>query len=150
MFARFSKPPASSHGYVVESHDVSIRAQVRSVATLVQVQGRVDTSNRDTVHAHVRRFTYLEEPLVLDLTNTEFRSGTTPLDLVETITRDGDLDCELTVVADPGWHDAMTDCADDVAASVPEALRRITERIRARRDLLAFPTRRRPWRALEN
>lgn len=46
---------------------VQLRAQLRSVATLVEVTGHLSPANRHQVSSHVRRFARVGGPLVLDL-----------------------------------------------------------------------------------
>lgn len=57
-------------GYVVECRGAWVRAQIRSVATIVTVTGCVDGTNVELVGDHVVRFTTLDTPLIVDLHDT--------------------------------------------------------------------------------
>jgi hypothetical protein len=132
-------------GYVIECHGVQIRAQLRSVATLVRVTGRIGPMNRDLVRSELRRFTRLQTPLVFDLLGSHGFDGALLDDLLDAIDNDGDAaGTDLTLVLDPAVSDtAVFDEFDErvgVASSVPEALHSIAERIKARRALVFVAT----------
>jgi hypothetical protein len=121
--------------YVIECHGVQLRAQLRSVATLVQVTGRTSPANRDLVLAHLRRFTMVPGPLVIDMLDRDGFDAELLQDLICTIEQDPDFaDTDVTLVVDPALCETMPSHGRvDVVDSVGEALRDITERINARR-----------------
>jgi hypothetical protein len=117
-------------GPVAECHGVQLRAQLRSVATVVQVTGHLSPANREQVSRHLRRFAVVGGALVLDLlgaggVDDEFLRGLSPI-------------ANLTLVLDPARRDGLAslDSAAVVVGSVGEAMRGITERITDRRVLL--------------
>jgi hypothetical protein len=122
-------------GYVVECHGVQLRAQLRSVATLVQVTGRASAANRELVLAHLRRFTMVRGPLVIDMLDRDGFDAELLQDLICTIEEDPDFaDTDVTLVVDPALRETMPSPGRvDVVDSVGQALRDITERINARR-----------------
>ena len=135
----------TSLGYVIECHGVQLRAQLRSVATLVRVTGRISPANRDMVQAHLARFTLVQGPLVVDLLDGEGFDREVLKDLLRTIRSKGS---HVTLVVAPVMRDAVSAHDDvEVVDSVGEALRGITERINVRRALLmksmAIPSNRR-------
>ncbi|MCV7132380.1 hypothetical protein H7J06_05225 [Mycobacterium hodleri] len=114
---------------MTECHGVQLRAQVRSVAVLVEVTGRLGAANRTLVINQVRRFALVGGALVLDLreaggVDDEFVRGLSPA-------------AELTLVLDPVQRDGLVvDDSVAVAGSWGEAMRRITTRLTARRALV--------------
>jgi hypothetical protein len=129
-------------GSVVECYGVQMRPQLRSVATLVRVTGRIGALNRELVLAHLRRFTRLQGPLVLDLLDSDGFDGALLESLMQTIDDDDEAaGTDLTLVLDPTLFELVA--SDDrvgVAGSVPEALHTIAERIKARRALVFVAT----------
>jgi len=121
---------------------VQLRAQLRSVATLVQVMGRIGPMNRDLVLADLRRFTRLQSPLVLDLLGSDGFDSALLKDLMDAIDDDGDAaGTDLTLVLDPALFDTVaTANRASLVSSVAEALHSIAERIRARHALLFVAT----------
>lgn len=119
-------------GSVTECHGVQLRAQLRSVAVVVQVTGHLGVANRTLVSNHVRRFALVGGALVLDLleaggVDDEFVRGLSPV-------------ADLTLVLDPARRQSPTSDGTWVAGSVGEAIRIITGRLAARRAL-PVPTR---------
>jgi hypothetical protein len=122
-------------GYVIECDGVQIRAQLRSVATLVRVTGCIGPSNVDLVLIHLRRFSRLQGPLVLDLLGADGFDDALLGELIHTVTAGSDVvGAAVTLVVDSALRDTMAPRDGvDVVDSVGEALRDISARIRARR-----------------
>ncbi|PRC51534.1 hypothetical protein C6A85_63590, partial [Mycobacterium sp. ITM-2017-0098] len=59
MINNFQRPQ-DRFGYVIDCRGVQIRAQLRSVATVVKVTGHIGAQNRELIAAHLCRFTRLE------------------------------------------------------------------------------------------
>ena len=115
-------------GPVTECHGVQLRAQLRSLAVLVEVTGCLGDANRTLVTNHVRRFARVGSPLVLDLLETggvddEFLRGLVPV-------------ADLTLVVDPARRESLTSDGTRVVGSVGEAMRIIAGRLNARRALV--------------
>ena len=112
-------------GPVTECHGVQLRAQLRSVAVVVQVTGHLGAANRTLVTNHVRRFALVGGALVLDLreaggVDDAFVRGLSPV-------------ADLSLVLDPAQRDGLADDTVTVVSSVGEAMRGITMRLTARR-----------------
>lgn len=121
-----------ARGPVTECHGVQLRAHLRSVAILVEVTGYLGDANRTLVTHHVHRFALVGDALVLDLrgaggVDDAFTTGLSPI-------------AGLTLVLNPGQRVGLVDDSVAVAASVGDAIRRITKRLTARRAL-PVPTR---------
>ncbi|KQY07989.1 hypothetical protein ASD37_08445 [Mycobacterium sp. Root135] len=118
-------------GSVTECHGVQLRAQLRSVAVVVQVTGHLGAANRTLITNHVRRFTLVGGALVLDLleaggVDDEFVRGLSPV-------------ADLTLVLDPARRASLTSDDIRVTGSVGEAMRIIAGRLTARRALVGLP-----------
>lgn len=125
-------------GHVVECHGVQIRAQLRSVATVVQVTGLVSAANRNAVLEHLSRLSLLETPLILDLLQSH-GFGADLVDGVIRAMRDTEV-ADLTLVVDPALGGSEALGGDvDVAESVAQALAGVAARIKERRAPLFFP-----------
>ena len=127
-----SASPLAARGPVTECHGVQMRAQLRSVAVVVQVTGHLGAANRALVTNHVRRFAVVGGAIVLDLleargVDDEFVRGLSPV-------------ADLTLVLDPARRQSLTSEGTRVVGSVGEAMRIIAERLTARRAL-PVPTR---------
>jgi len=136
MFTSHGQRSPATSGCVVECHGVQIRAQLRSVATLVQLTGRIGPANRDLVSANLRRLTRLQGPLVLDLLSSDGFDAALLQELMRTIEDDRDAaGTELTLVIHTTLREsaASFDERVDVVDSVAAALSSIAERIQARR-----------------
>lgn len=123
-----SAPSLAARGPVTECHGVQLRAQLRSVAVLVEVTGRLGAANRTLVTHHVRRFALVGGALVLDLreaggVDDAFVAGLSPV-------------AELTLVLDPVQRDGLVVDGVAVAGSWGEAMRNIAGRLTARRALV--------------
>ena len=130
--------PLTTLGYVIECQGVHLRAQLRSVATLVRVTGRIDPTNRDLVSAHLRRFTLIQGPLVLDLLDSDGFDAALLRDLIDAIDRNGaSAGTDVTLVVGPALRLALP-ARDgvEVVASVTEGLRGVAERLSVRRAFL--------------
>jgi hypothetical protein len=131
--------PSAAAGYVIECHGVGIRAQLRSVATVVHVTGRINARNRGLVATHLRRFTRLDSPLVLDLLDCR---GFGP-ELLDDMLRTIENDCggaDLTLVINPLLGDARVLSAGvEIVGSVAEALGIIVAQTKQRRAAALLP-----------
>lgn len=117
----------AARGPVTECHGVQLRAQLRSVAVLVEVTGHLGDANRTLVTNHVRRFALVGDALVLDLraaggVDDAFVRGLRPV-------------ADPTLVLDPVQRDGLLNDSVAVVGSVGEAIRGITLRLTARRAL---------------
>jgi hypothetical protein len=120
-------------GYVIECHGAQIRAQLRSVATVVEVTGRLSAYNWEAVVGRLCRFTRLRSPLVLDFLDCQ---GLDPQRL-EQLLHTLESHCEgteLTLVLDPAVGIAGSGTESVIATSVAEALSGISARIKQRRS----------------
>ena len=122
-------------GYVIQCHGVVIRAQLRSLATLVSVTGRCRAQWNDLVMAHLRRFTRMDRPLILDVSSADGAQRGLLRSLVSTAESDCNATgAELVLVAAPEQrHILDLHHRTRSTSSVGEALQRITELIRTRR-----------------
>ena len=57
---------------VIECRGAGVKAQMRSVATVISVTGRLDAGNVEAVLGHLCRFTNLGGPLVVDVTGVHW------------------------------------------------------------------------------
>ena len=125
-------------GYVVECRGAWVRAQIRSVATIITVTGCVDGTNVQLVADHMRRFTTLDTPLIVDLLDTGAGHRNTVDRLVtEFAERCRARSIDWVLVADSGIGPASLADAEPVkyAASVTDALEHFVRVIYARRHL---------------
>jgi hypothetical protein len=130
-----SQQSSTAAGYVTECHGVQIRAQLRSVATVLQVTGLIGAANHDMILDHLRRFTRLQTPLVLDLFGCQGFGA----DLLRALLDEIDAG-DLTLVIDPDLGDAaLLGCGVDVVSSVAQALGGVAARIRERRTSVLIP-----------
>jgi len=118
----------AARGPVTECHGVQLRAQLRSVAVLVEVTGHLGPANRDQVSSHLRRFTLVGGALVLDLLEA---SG-----VDAEFVRDLGTVADLTVVLDPMRRESLASDGLRVVSSVGDAMRGIAGRLTARRALV--------------
>jgi hypothetical protein len=127
--------PRTPLGYVIACHGAVIRAQLSSVATVVSVTGGRTTQWDDVVMAHLRRFTKLDGPLVLDVSGADGAQRALLRNLVSTVEKGCDAaGNQFVLVAEPlqrrtlDFHDRTL-----ITSSVGEALRRIARLTRTRR-----------------
>ncbi|KAA0098941.1 hypothetical protein CIW49_13795 [Mycolicibacterium sp. P1-18] len=125
MLTNDSASALAALGPVTECHGVQLRAQLRSVATLVQVTGQLSDANRDLVSSQLRRFALAGGALVLDLIGA---SGVDD-DFLRTL---GSI-ADLTLVLDPSRHHGLSPDAAAIASSWGDAMRGIV----AHRTILA-------------
>ncbi|MEU0499031.1 hypothetical protein [Mycobacterium sp. NPDC006124] len=128
MFTNDVVTPLAARSPVTECHGVQLRAQLRSVAILVEVTGQLSPANRHQVSTHLRRFALVGDPLVVDLLNT----GGVDDELV------GDLRgvADVTLVVDPARrHRLARHDSVPIVGSVGDAMRIIAGRLAARRTL---------------
>lgn len=119
-------------GYVVECRGAWVRAQIRSVATIVTVTGSLDGINAQLVADHVDRFTTLDTPLIVDLQGASAGARSTVQRLVgQFAERCQDRNIDWVLVADDR---SLPDDESVVhAASVTDALNHVVRVIYARR-----------------
>ena len=123
-------------GYVVECRGAWVRAQIRSVATIITVTGCIDGTNVQLVADHMRRFTTLDTPLVVELHDTRVGHRRTVDRLVEQFgDRCKERDIDWVLVAEDGAP-ALSDPQSVMRApSVADALEHFVRVISARRHL---------------
>lgn len=61
----------STVGYAIECRGATVRTQMRSVALVITVAGRLDGTNTGLVGESMRRFTTLGSPLVADFSGVD-------------------------------------------------------------------------------
>ena len=117
-----------------------IRAYSHHLATVVRIQGKIDTANIERLIERTRRFIMANDPVVLDLSdvNSFANEGLSLLDAVaEGCPAAG---VEWTLVASPAVTAFLQDCDRDdmfpTARSVHEALHHFADVIDMRRQLL--------------
>ena len=124
--------------FVIDCAGAQLHVHARSVATVLRIEGEIDTSNADLVAQAIRRFARLKAPLVLDVSHLEFlgSAGLRALLLLDEEHRQARLHCN--VVSGAALR-RLTGMASDhglpVVDSVPEALQNTHEFIHARRQL---------------
>jgi anti-anti-sigma factor len=117
-----------------------IRAHFRHLATVVRIQGDVDTGNVDRLGERTRRFIMANDPVVLDLSGVKSfaEEGISLLQAVAEGCRSAKI--EWTLVASPAvtalLRDSELDDAFPTARSAQEALHYFAEVIDQRRRLL--------------
>jgi hypothetical protein len=126
---------------VIASRGTTIRAQLRSVAAVIEVSGTLRVDRTEALQTQLRRFVLLNSPLILDLTCVVGASG----ELLQRLLFPIEIDCsvgnvEVFVVVrhDLIDHVELQD-GTEVVGSVGEALRTVVERIRERRNPAFFP-----------
>jgi anti-anti-sigma factor len=117
-----------------------IRAQRRSLATVVTIRGEIDALNVDRISAYIRRFTLGESRVVLDLSdvNQFADAGVWLLYAFDADCRAAEADWSL--VASPAVAQVLSDGGHDVEfaimPSVREVLRDVSDAIASRRRLV--------------
>jgi anti-anti-sigma factor len=126
--------------YVIDCDGARVHVHARSVATVLRLEGQIDTSNADLVGQTIRSFARLRTPLVVDVSQLEFlaSAGLRMLLCLHEEQRRAELHCNVVsgaalrrltrVVADHGLP---------TVDSVPEALRHTHDFIHARRGFLS-------------
>jgi anti-anti-sigma factor len=112
----------------------------RSLATVLRVDGEIDTSNTNRVAQAIRYFARLKTPLILDLSHLDFLSidGFRALLVLNREHQQNRVHC--SVVTGPAIRPLLHIVSDHglpVVGSVAEALQLIEDIIRARRRLLS-------------
>jgi hypothetical protein len=128
--------PRTPFGYVIACHGAVIRAQLSGVATLVSVTGGRTTQWDDVVIAHLRRFTKLDRPLILDVSGADGAQRGLLRNLVSTVETGCDAGGnQLVLVAEPMQRRAL-DIRDRtlITSSVGEALQRVAGLVRTGRN----------------
>jgi anti-anti-sigma factor len=117
-----------------------IRAHFRHLATVVRIQGHVDTTNVERLTERMQRFLMANDPVVLDLSGVDSFAdeGISLLRAVADDCRTAGI--EWTLVASPAVAARLRDSDYDdmvpTAGSVREALHRFADVIDMRRQLL--------------
>ncbi|GFM19364.1 MULTISPECIES: hypothetical protein [Mycobacteriaceae] len=127
---------ASPLGYVVECRGAWVRAQIRSVATIVTVTGCVEGTNVQLVADYVGRFTTLDTPLIVDLQEAGSGQRRSVDRLVtEFAKRCNERNIDWVLVAGVGTESLSDLESVQRAASVADALEHFVRVISARRRL---------------
>ncbi|MDY6869356.1 MAG: hypothetical protein SV966_01915 [Actinomycetota bacterium] len=127
-------------GYVIECRGAWLRAQIRGVASVVTVTGRLDQTNVELMIGHLCRFTTLDSPVIIDVKHVDIDDNSNALEhLVSAFAaqcRHRGIDWAL--VAEPPSHRCALP-ADDrdllYVDSVADALHHFVRVIRARRGM---------------
>jgi hypothetical protein len=126
----------ASLAHAIGCRGVIVRAQLRSVATLIEVSGVLRMNKTAALQTQLRRFVLLESPLILDLTCIVDVNG----ELLQRLLSPLEIDCnvgnvELFVVVRHDLVD-LVELRDgtEIVGSVAEALRSVVEGIRQRRS----------------
>jgi anti-anti-sigma regulatory factor len=132
---------ASRHGNsTFDCGGARIRVYSRHLATVVTIQGDIDTRNVGRISAYARRFILAKTPVVLDLSevNSLAAEGMSLLQAVDDACRG--VEVEWTLVASPAVIETLRDFAGEamfpVVRSVHEALHGFADAINRRRELL--------------
>lgn len=126
-------------GYVIECRGAWLRAQIRSVASVITVTGRLDQTNVEPMIGHLCRFTTLDSPVIIDVKHVDIEDNSSALErLVSTFSaqcRHRGIDWAL--VAEPPSHrcalpadDRHLLCVDSVADALHHFVRVIHARPR--------------------
>jgi hypothetical protein len=132
-------------GYAIACRGITVRAQLRSVATLIEVAGGLRTDKVAALQTQLHRFVLIGSPLVLDLSCVVGITG----DLLQRLVAPIEIDCslgnvELFVVVRHELVDGVElQDGTEVVGSKREALRSVVESIRERRspEFLSPPVR---------
>jgi anti-anti-sigma regulatory factor len=133
--------PGSQFRYgnpMLDCHGAQLRAQCRQLATVVTVNGRLDSKNIEAVGQQARRFIIAEKPFVLDMSGVE-ACGALTLPFLRTV----DEQCRIIGVE---WVLIPSSAVNRrlrpenaefaVAASVPDAIEHFADDLESRRRLL--------------
>ncbi|WP_145011015.1 hypothetical protein [Mycobacterium marseillense] len=125
-------------GYVIECRGAWVRAQIRSVATVIVVTGYLDETNAEPVLGHLCRFTTLEGPLIVDVNSADIDDNGAferLLSAFGTQCRRRGIDWALIAQAGPGCLPPVDEQHVVRADSVAEALQHFVCVIHARRHM---------------
>jgi hypothetical protein len=126
----------SSLSCAIARRGTTVRAQLRSVATLIEVSGAVRADKTTALQTQLRRFVLLDSPLILDLTCVVGVSD----ELLRRLLGPIEIDCRMgnvalfVVIRHDTFEHVRLDEATEIVGSTNEALRRVVERIRERRN----------------
>jgi anti-anti-sigma factor len=132
--------------YIVDCDGASVHVHARSVATVLRLEGQIDTSNADEVARTIRRFARLRAPLVVDVSQLDFLAGAGLQMLLRLHEEQRQDQRHYNVVNGAALHRltrVVTDHGLPVVDSVPEALRHTHDFIHARRRFLSALARQR-------
>ena len=93
-------------GYVIECRGAWLRAQIRSVASVITVTGRLDQTNVEPMIGHLCRFTTLDSPVIIDVKHVDIEDNSSALErLVSTFsTQCRHRGIDWALVAEPPSH----------------------------------------------
>ena len=126
--------------YVIDCDGAQVHVHARSLATVLRLEGQIDTSNAGAVAEAIWRFARLRAPLVIDVSQLDFL-GSAGLRMLLRLHREqqqAQLHCN--VVGGRALRrltHVVTDHGLPVVDSVPEALRHTHDFIHARRRFLS-------------
>lgn len=123
--------------YLIECGTAQLHVHTRSTATVLRLDGQVDVSNAHLVGQAIQRFCQLNAPLILDLSQLEFLgvAGFRMLLSLNEENQRAQLHCSVVGVAALYLLTRVfIDHGLPIVGSVPEALRIIDDRARARRS----------------
>jgi hypothetical protein len=131
------RPLPPSRGYAIDCRRATIQAYARSVATVLNVSGVVDSLNEATVYRHLSRFNRLDTALIIDISEARLADLGALCDFVEG--GDGDYaQMSKAIVATPEVAAALRHRADGEAnlvfTTVPDAVQFFVRTIAARRN----------------
>jgi anti-anti-sigma factor len=139
MTARYRHEEPRSR-YVIDCAGAHVHVHARSLATVLRLEGHVDTSNAELVAQVIRRFARLRAPLVVDVSQLDFlaSAGLRVLLLLHEEQRQAQLHCNVVGgAALRRLTRVIPDHGLPVVDSVPEALRRTHDFIHTRRRFLS-------------
>jgi hypothetical protein len=135
----YSRRYALPIGYVIECRGAWLRIRLGSVATVIALTGNLDEDNLDIVTAHMRRFTALDSPLVLDAANADIDGQTTLGHLIDAVAAECDrrsIDSVFVTGTNDEFCPFLRDTHPAVRAdTLAEAFAHIDAAARARRKM---------------
>ncbi|ORW61011.1 sulfate transporter [Mycobacterium parmense] len=116
-----------------------MRVHTLRVATVLNIEGEIDAANAEAVAAEIRRFSRLKAPLILDLSRLEFL-GSAGLHALLVLDEEHRRDrLHYNVIGGRALNRLISVTPADglpLADSVPDALGRAQDAIRARRRVV--------------
>lgn len=126
-------------GFVIDCTGARVSVYARSLATVLRVDGEIDMANADLVAQAIRRYSQLKAPLILDLSHLDFL-GIAGFQVLLALNDEHQVaELHYHVVTGDAVRRLTRVIAGDglpIVESVLEALQRIEEVIRARRQFL--------------
>lgn len=122
--------------YEIDCSGANLHVQARGLATVLRIDGEIDAANANLVAQAIRRFVRLRTPLILDVSRVDYlgSAGLRALLLVDDECRFAQMQCSVVGgVALFRLTRLLPRHGLSLADSVPQALQRIEDRIRARR-----------------